>query len=62
MSEPTPFQKNLVAMTTDVQGLQATLEQFVKVTHQVQDVLLFHGHPEVVALDDDLDTTYRGQL
>jgi hypothetical protein len=49
-------------MTERLRGIQAIQEQFVAAVHQIQDVILFGDHPELTALDDELDILYRGQL
>lgn len=52
----------MAEMTERLKGLRALQEQIVEAVHQIQDVMAFDAHPELVALDDELDILYRGQL
>lgn len=62
MSEPRYSPADVKALTARVAQLASTLEQFVAAVDKIKDVLMFGEHPELVALDDELDTLYRGQL
>ena len=62
MQEPTELQAAMEAMKARLAGLSRTLAQFREAVREVQDVIAFQGHPELIALDDELDTMYRGQL
>ncbi len=52
----------MTAMTERLKGLRALQEQIMEAAREVQDVLTFGDHPELVALDDELDILYRGQM
>lgn len=62
MAEKSEFAKRMAEVTEALVGLQSLQQQIVAVTHQIQDVLMFGDHPELVDLDDELDILYRGQL
>lgn len=62
VAEPSEFQKSVEAMTARLVRLKQTMDQVVETVHQIQDTLTFGDHPELLALDDELDTMYRGQL
>lgn len=62
MAEPNEFHKNMDAMTARLAQLNQTLGQFTETVSEIQDVITFGAHPELLALDDELDTMYRGQL
>jgi prefoldin subunit 5 len=62
MAEPSEFQKDMEAVTARLAQLRQTMDQFMVAMRSVQDVMTFDGHPELLALDDELDTLYRGQL
>lgn len=50
------------SLTEGLERLSAMQEQMVTAARQIQDVVVFHDHPDVVALDDELDIMHRGQL
>jgi hypothetical protein len=60
--ERSELSQRMAEMTERLKGLRALQEQIVAVTRQIQDVLVFGDHPELTALDDELDIMYRGQL
>lgn len=62
MAEQSEFQQRMVELGEALKGLQAIQRQIVAAAHEIQDVLTFGAHPELVALDDELDILYRGQL
>lgn len=62
MAGQSEFAKRATEMTEALKGLRTIQQQIVAVTHQIQDGLLFADHPELTALDDELDILYRGQL
>ena len=62
MAEKSEFAGRMAEMAEALAGLQALQQQIVEVAHQIQDVLLFGDHPELMELDDELDILYRGQL
>lgn len=65
MAEPTenlPLADRMRAMTEQVKGLLETQRQLVATFHEIQDVVTFGDHPDLTALDDELDIMYRGQL
>jgi folate-dependent tRNA-U54 methylase TrmFO/GidA len=61
-AERSDFAKRVAEMTERLKGLQVMQEQIVEMVREVQSVMLFDGHPEFTALDDELDILYRGQL
>lgn len=62
MAEKSEFAGRMAEMAEALAGLQALQQQIVEVAHQIQDVLLFGDHPELMELDGELDILYRGQL
>ena len=62
MAEKSEFAERMAEMSEALAGLQTLQQQIVAVAHQIQDVLPFGDHPELVDLDDELDILYRGQL
>lgn len=62
MPEPSEFQKKTEAMTARLKQLRQTMDQFTATVGEIQDVITFGAHPELLALDDELDIMYRGQL
>lgn len=61
-AEQSDFARRVGEMTEGLKGLQAIQGQVVTTGRQIQEVLLFDGHPELTALDDELDNLYRGQM
>ncbi|MFD9561555.1 hypothetical protein [Streptomyces sp. NPDC059994] len=57
-----PFAEQARQVTEQLAGLRATIAQITAAAHQVQEALLFHDHPDVTGLDDELDILYRGQM
>ncbi|MFD4912872.1 hypothetical protein ACFWNR_06570 [Streptomyces virginiae] len=62
MAEPSEFQKSVEAMIARLKQLGQIQAEFVEAVREVQDVIAFGDHPELLALDDELDIMYRGQL
>lgn len=62
MAEQSEFQQRMAELGEALESLQAVQRQIVAVAHEIQDALIFGAHPELVALDDELDILYRGQL
>jgi hypothetical protein len=60
--ERSELSQQMAEMTERLKGLRALQKQIVEAVHQVQDVMTFGAHPELVELDDELDILYRGQL
>lgn len=56
------FQRSVEAMTARLKRLDITRSQFIEAVHLVQNSITFGEHPELLVLDDELDTLYRGQL
>lgn len=54
--------QQIAEMTKRLKDLRVIQEQVLAAAHQIQDVMTFGAHPELVALDDELDILYRGQL
>lgn len=49
-------------MTARLRGLQAMQTRIVETVREIQTAVMFDDHPELTALDDELDIMYRGQL
>ena len=60
--EQSEFSRQLAQMTERLQKLPIMQERVVAAMREIQDVMTFDAHPELVALDDELDILYRGQL
>lgn len=60
--ERSELSQQMAEMAERLKGLRALQQQIVEATHQIQDVMTFVGNPDLVALDDELDILYRGQL
>jgi hypothetical protein len=52
----------MAEMIERLKGLQALQGQFIETMRHVQDVVTFGAHPDLVALEDELDIMYRGQM
>ena len=61
-AERSDFAKLAEEMTERLKGLRAIQGQIMETVREAQSVLLFGEHPELTALDDELDILYRGQL
>ncbi|MFF7147437.1 hypothetical protein ACFZAO_05110 [Streptomyces griseoaurantiacus] len=60
--EPSELGQQMAEMAERLKGVRALQEQIAEAARQIQEVLLFSGHPELTELDDELDILYRGQL
>ena len=56
-SEPTLVEQ-IQQATARIKGLADLHGQIVEAGRQLQEVLLFDGHPEMVRLDGELDNLY----
>lgn len=61
-AEQSDFTKRAAEMSERLKGLRVLQERIVEAAREVQTVMLFHDHPEMTALDDELDIMYCGQL
>lgn len=60
--EPPELGQQMAEMAERLKRVRALQEQIAEAARQIQEVLLFDGHPELTELDDELDILYRGQL
>ncbi|MFI1928376.1 hypothetical protein [Streptomyces sp. NPDC020377] len=60
--ERSELSERMAEVAERLQGLRALQDQLVEAVREVQGVITFGTHPELVALDDELDILYRGQM
>ncbi|MFE7513815.1 hypothetical protein ACFU8I_21720 [Streptomyces sp. NPDC057540] len=53
---------DIESLTQSVRRLAALQESMLETTREIQSVITFQTHPDVTALDEELDTMYRGQI
>ena len=61
-SETSSLAKQAKVLAGALKGLGALQAEFMAASEQIQELILFGAHPELTALDDELDTMYRGQI
>ncbi|MFF2101015.1 hypothetical protein [Streptomyces sp. NPDC058202] len=60
--ERSELSRRMAEATEQLRGLCDLQARVLESVRQIQDVMMFVGHPDAVELDDELDILYRGQL
>ncbi|NEB92419.1 hypothetical protein [Streptomyces bauhiniae] len=61
-AEQSETTKKIANLQERLHNISALQKHLIEAARDIQEVLLFADHPEVIALNDELDTMYRGQL